>query len=193
MDEMFQWDELSKDSSGKTLLLYRHQRVLDEGVVTAGMRVLDVGGWGAFASRLMEEGVDCTIMDNFSEDQYYPERVRSLPHIAGDILDVEMLSQLGKFDVVSCFEMLEHCLDQKAAIVNIYDLLVDGGTLVGTFPIPGHSHAVGDPDVNFLTEDELNCLFKECGFVVQSLEPTASIFPGDTPCSFYFKCQKKGI
>lgn len=188
----FDWDTISYDTEGKIKLLYRHQRILDEKVVSPGMQVLDIGGWGILAARLKQENIKCTILDNFTEDQYYPERVKSLCHIKGDILEEAALSKctLGSYDVVTCFEMLEHCANQKLAIFNIFRLLKDKGALVGTFPIPGIVHAVDDPSVSFLTAEQLTSLLEEAGFNNIMIELTGSIVKDETPCSLYFKAQK---
>lgn len=189
---MFNWTSINRDDNGIIILLYRHERILTEGIVTQGSSVLDLGGWGILASRLQEEGATCIIMDNFSEDQYFPDRVKSLPHINGDILDTDRLPErgAGTFDVVTCFEMLEHCRDQSLAVKNIYTMLKPVGTLVGTFPIPGGTHPADDPDVKFLTKEELLSIFKEAGFTDILIEPTGSITKEEEPCSLYFRARK---
>jgi len=189
---LFDWDEIKRDSEGRVLLLYRHQRVLDEGIVTPGMKVLDVGGWGVLATRFNEEGIECIIIDNFSEDQYYPERVRSLLYIHGDITQSSELVSWGQgtYDVVTCFEMLEHCKQQAVGVRNMYKMLKPGGTIVGTFPIPGRVHAVDDSDVNFLTEEELRELLEAARFEDILVEPTGSVVKEEEPCSLYFRARK---
>lgn len=189
---MFKWDEISRGDDGNIVLLYRHQRIIDEGVVRPGMKVLDVGGWGMLAQRLIEDGCECVILDNFSEDQYFPERVKGLPHINGDITWSSELAYwgAGTYDVVTCFEMLEHCKDQALGVRNMCKMLKSNGTLVGTFPIPGKVHHEGEEGVNFLTEQELYSLLEAAGFTDISIEPTGSIYSGDEPCSLYFKARK---
>ena len=172
---MFKWDEIKRDASGSVVLLYRHQRIIDEGVIQPTCKVLDVGGWGVLAQALIQVGASCTILDNFSEDQYFPDRVRGLPHVNGDILDKNTLKALGKCDVVTCLEMVEHCEDQPGAIHNMFEVLNSSGVLVGTFPLPGHSHKEDDPTVTFLDITELGNLLTSAGFVVDVLEPTPSI------------------
>lgn len=148
---------------------------------------------GVLATRLIEEGVDCTVLDSFTEDQYYPERVRSLPHIQGDILwDNTFLSKrgAGTYDLVTCFEMLEHYTDQLKCLQHIYTMLKEGGCLVGTFPIPGMCHAEDDHHVTFLTVAELKDKLISAGFIDVAVEPTGSIIKEEKPCSFYFKARK---
>jgi len=190
---MFTWNEVQRDAKGKIVLLYRHQRIFDEGIIKPGAKVLDVGGWGMLAARTIEEGAQCVILDNFSEDQHYPERVCSLPYINGDILWCSELAYwgAGTYDVVACFEMLEHCKDQSLAVRNMHKMLKVGGWLVGTFPIPGAVHAAGEPGISFLSAEELVNLLKLAGFVDILVEPTGSRLKEERPCSLYFKARKK--
>jgi len=188
---MFTWDSIQRRPDGKILLLYRHERVFDAGLIRRGSRVLDVGGWGVLASRAIEEGADCLLLDNFSKDQYYAERVRSLPHVSGDVLDRKLLDTLGVFDVVTCFEMLEHCLDQETAVANMYACLKPGGFFVGTVPLPGVVHAADEPGIRFLDEKQLSGLLRHVGFVSISLERTGSVSADAIPCSIYFCAGKR--
>jgi len=157
---VFNWDKLQYRPDGKIHLLYRHERMFEEGLIKPGYSVLDVGGWGMLSSRLLQEEVSCLIIDIFSEDQYYPERVKQLPHINADITKDSTVASLTitPFDLVTCFEMLEHCHDQVAAINNIHSVLKPGGYLAGTFPIPGKSHAADDPTVTFLSKEEIKAM-----------------------------------
>ena len=187
---MFSWDKITRRPDGKVQLLYRHERMFDEGLFDTPCRVLDVGGWGVLATRLLEDGHQCFILDTFSEDQYYPERVKSLRYIEADVTDLSSFVGYGKFDIVTCFEMLEHCCDQPQALKNMCDILHFDGFLVGTFPIPGKVHQEDEPGVNFLTEQELLGLLNDAGFVSISIEPTGSVHADDEPCSLYFKARK---
>lgn len=187
---MYSWDKINRRLDGQIELLYRHERLFEEGILSPGLRVLDIGGWGVLAMRMLEEGIDCIILDKFTEDQYYPDRVRSLPLVEGDILDSSVLCRLGKFDVVTCFEMLEHCEDQSLAVSNIYNLLHDEGIFAGTVPIPGFAHKEEDT-VNFLSPQDLNMLLVKSGFLVDLIEPTGSVFKNDVAASIYFKCRKE--
>lgn len=189
---MFTWDEIQRREDGKVNLLYRHERIFEEGLVSPGFKVLDIGGWGVLATRIIEEGAQCTILDNFTEDQYYPDRVISLPHIRGDILKADEIDELipGTYDLITCFEMLEHCVDQPKAVENIYNLLKPTGILVGTFPIPGFCHTEGEPDITFLDVNELNELLSGAGFSSNSVEKTPSVNKGDSVCSLYYKAYK---
>jgi len=186
----FDWDRIQRRSDGKILLLYRHERMWDEGLIRPGIRVIDVGGWGMLASRLLEEGCDVMILDTFNEDQYYPERVKELPHLKNDILGTRMIFLQG-VDLVTCFEMLEHCGDQLQALKNMHYYLCPGGYIAGTVPVPGFCHQA-DEDVHFLTEWELKDLLALAGFTDIFVEPTPSINKTDPERpSIYFRAKKE--
>lgn len=189
MKPSFAWDKIQKDDKGKIVLLYRHQRIFDEGMVKPGMKVLDVGGWGMLAQRLTQEGADCTILDLFTQDQAYPDRVRSLPHKVGDVRDPDCFPD-RTFDLVTCFEMLEHCGDIPAALANIRSWLKPRCWLVGTIPLPGRIH-INDPTVTILSQEELVAALKKAGFATVSAEPTGSIRASDPPCCTYFKALRR--
>lgn len=189
----FEWNEIKRREDGKILLLNRHEKLFEEGLHKERAKALDVGGWGVLAQRLIEEGIDTTIVDIFGPDQYYPERVRSLKHVVGDITKPETVSALGgkySYDLITCFEMLEHCDNQKEAIYNMYQLLRPNGVLVGTVPIPGFSHAADEPGINWLTPPEIEQLLFSCGFDFIEIEPIASSTKDGQATNYYFKGRK---
>ena len=57
-----------------------------------------------------------------------------------------------KFDLISCFETIEHIRDYKAAIKNLYDLLNPGGTLFVSSP----NRPVTSPNCNTLNDKPSN-------------------------------------
>lgn len=184
----FRWDGIQRDDSGRIVMLYRHARVFDEGIVRAGMDVLDVGGWGVFAHAAIERGARCVILDKFTEDQAYPDRVRSLPHVEGDVLNAETFDP-ETFDVVTCFETLEHVGNIPAALRSIHSWLRPGGVLVGTVPMPGHIHA-GDPMCDVPDPERLVMELIIAGFTDATTEPSASIHRDDSPICTYFRGRK---
>lgn len=189
----FSWDRIQRGPDGKIVLLYRHERIFKEGLHKGCAKALDVGGWGILAARLTEEGIDTTIVDIFGEDQYYPDRVRAMKHVVGDITKQDTVSKLGwsnAYELITCFEMLEHCEDQNAAVWNMYRLLRPGGVLVGTFPIPGYSHKAEEPGINWLTAEQIKDLLFACGFEDILVEPTASLEETGPKSSYYFRAVK---
>lgn len=185
----FRWDEIQRHPDGRILLLYRHQRAFDEGWICADLDVLDLGGWGVLAQAAIEAGARCTILDLFTRDQYYPDRVRALPHKEGDARDHRHFDA-NRFDTVTCFEMLEHCGDADAVLQNAHNWLRPGGVIVGTVPVPGFCHDADQPDVEFLSASELTQRLIRAGFTVTRVEPTASVVAKGPPCCTYFVGRK---
>lgn len=154
---------------------------------------MDVGGWGHLTERYIQEGADCTVLDLFTSDQYYPDRVKEHKFIAGDICDpLTVANLLNTFDIVSCFETLEHVSDQNLAVYNISTTLKPSGIFVGTVPIPGHCHYIGEPGIQFLNEHQLRNLLHNNGFVNIFIEPTGSTTLTEVPSSLYFRGVKNG-
>lgn len=186
----FNWDNVQYKEDGKVLLLYRHERIFEEGLVKPGMSIADVGGWGHLSERIRQEGSTCLIMDKFTNDQYYPARVKMEPHIEIDICaPVETFKKYeNSFDLVTCFEVLEHVEDQERAIKNIYHILKYNGYIAGTVPIPGYSHKVDEVDIEFIDTETLSRYLKNAGFCNVVIEPTPSINKEDPDKpSLYFK------
>lgn len=191
----FKWDEVQYKEDGKVLLLWRHERIFQEGLVKPGMFCCDVGGWGHLTERMRQEGCTTLIWDKFTAEQSYPDRVRNETYIEADICNsVTALHYHHSFDLVTCFEVLEHVGsgdDQFSAICNAATILKNGGWFVGTFPIPGKVHMKDDPSVtNWLDDDELQYMLDLAGFSNITIEPTGSITRNEEPSSWYFKGQQ---
>ena len=190
MSTSFDWSKEQRRPDGKLLLLYRHERLFAEPWMAAVVDVLDVGGWGMLAKRLLEEGKRATILDLFTGDQYYADRVRALPHKAGSVCDPSNFAP-ASFDLVTCFETLEHCGNIPAALASAFLWLRPGGVFAGTVPIPGFAHHAGEPDTEFVTAAELARLLAVAGFVVEAVTPTPSVgLPDEPDCSLYFVAKK---
>jgi SAM-dependent methyltransferase len=189
----FDWNKIQYREDGKILLLYRHERIFEEGLVKPGDKVLDIGGWGHFTERVMQEGAECFVWDKFTEDQYFTERVRKNKHMQVDICTCHTLAYVHSnvFDLVTCFETLEHVADQKAALINIHTVLRPSGIFAGTVPIPGFCHHLDEPGIQFLNEKELRNLLQETGFIDIFIEPTGSLTKDSPQSSLYFRGVKQ--
>jgi 2-polyprenyl-3-methyl-5-hydroxy-6-metoxy-1,4-benzoquinol methylase len=186
----FSWDKIERRPDGKIELLYRHERIFAELFISRVRQSLDVGGWGMLAARLLEEGIDCTILDKFTSDQYYADRVRSLPHKVGDVRDATCFA-VGSFDMVTCFECLEHVGGITDALASMFAWLRPEGHIIGTVPIPGQTHAADEPGIEFTSDEELTELLLTTGFVDVFTEPTPSVGLSDeNPASIYFRGRK---
>lgn len=186
----FCWDEVRRDSRGKVMLLHRHARILQEPFWPSVRNVLDVGGWGIFAERVLQEGRTCIILDKFTSDQRYPERVQMLPHRRGDVCNAGLFLP-ASFDLITCCETLEHVGDIPAALSSMYRWLRSGAHLVGTVPLPGFCHEAGEPGITLLAEGDLCDALRTAGYDRVHIEPSRSEGRADEPpCCLYFVARK---
>jgi SAM-dependent methyltransferase len=94
------------------------------------------------------------------------------------------------FDVITCFETLEHVADQDAALKNIFTMVRPSGVFAGTVPIPGFCHFIGEPGITLLDEQQLRDKLTAVGFVDIFIEPTGSVTKDEVPSSLYFRARK---
>lgn len=192
----FNWNKVQYREDGKVLLLYRHERIFSEGLIRPGMFCCDVGGWGHLTERIRQEGCETIILDKFTEEQYYSERVKNETYIEGDICDSIFTEQyVNSFDLVTCFEVLEHVgsnLEQMFAFENMYKMLKPNGNLRGTFPIPNKVHMKNDPTVtSWMDQNTIVRFMQGVGFININIEETGSITKDEEPSSWYFKGAKR--
>jgi len=103
-------------------------------------RYLDVGSaYGGFLIGFMELGLEVAGIE-YSENLVNLSRANFKDYglndasVKGDILDQKLLSTLGKFDVITCIDVIEHVDDVPAAMRNMVNLLNPGGILVLQMP-----------------------------------------------------------
>lgn len=103
----------------------------------------------------------------YAKDNYASEVIR---YSVGDICTFKIDK---KFDLITCFETIEHIKNYKTAIKNLYDLLNPGGTLLISSPnrpvtSPKCSSMNDKPSNEFHTQEfvpeELLLLLNENGF-----------------------------
>ena len=107
------WDIDEFDGNGKLIILYRFRRIIEEGIVKSGDRVLDVGGWGKLEYRLTQEGckVDMLNIDKAECDRVAAKYGTAFNIINADIRHANIESET--YDVVTCFETLEHIMEDR--------------------------------------------------------------------------------
>ncbi|MEK6826597.1 MAG: methyltransferase domain-containing protein [Nanoarchaeota archaeon] len=144
------------------------------------LRTFDAGsGSGAFtmyAAKIGNEAVGISFGERNNKMAEERARILGLKNIKFITADLNNLNQLGedlgKFDQIICFEIIEHILDDRKLVRNLSNLLKQGGQLLLTTPYkncPFWKDAVvpnvenGDHvRVGYDTQD-LDTLFKEEG------------------------------
>lgn len=178
------WGRDDFDENGKLILLYRHQRFLDEGYI--GKRVLDIGGWGKMAFRLAQEGCEVVLLDLALNGHHNFNMFESI------CADAHFLPfRNGAFDTVHSSETLEHVKSAERVCEEVLRVLKAGGIYCGTVPIPDMVHALGEEGTRFFNQDELKELLSE--YWVKKIEPTPSIEPvEELSSSIMFVAEKVG-
>ena len=151
----------------------------------AGRRVLDVGcGAGLLAEPLARLGGTVSGVDAAAENI-----AAAAAHAAGSRLSIDYRAgelaqlELGKFDLVTCMEVLEHVADKPAFVAALAACLAPGGLLILSTPnrtvasrlllvegaerlgmIPKGTHHWDD----FVTPDELRDLLAGAGLAMGS-------------------------
>ncbi len=106
----------------------------------AGGRYLDVGcGFGGCLVAFAQRGLEvCGI--EIDPPRLALGRANCADHGLGDcihdlsILDEQIVARLGRFDLITCLDVIEHVDDAAQTLVNLSDLLEPGGTLVLKIP-----------------------------------------------------------
>jgi ubiquinone/menaquinone biosynthesis C-methylase UbiE len=102
--------------------------------------VLDVGGGESPSCRRF---LDASATDRLVVVDITPHR--GAIHIDGSVEALPL--RAGSCDAVLCFNLLEHVLDHRAALAEMWRVLRPGGTLYGYVPFFGRG-ALTDPNIN---------------------------------------------
>ncbi|MGH3825174.1 MAG: glycosyltransferase [Pseudonocardiaceae bacterium] len=133
---------------------------------TAGARVLDLACGEGFGSALLSApahevvGVDIDPQTVAHAAAHY--RGDNLYFTVGSMIDPELLAGVEPFDVITCFEALEHVAEQDILIAVVRRLLKPGGVFLTSTPdvaVYTHEHGNDNPfHVRELTEPEFRAL-----------------------------------
>lgn len=146
---------------------------------TKGIRYLDVGcAYGGAPIAMVEAGGELAV--GFDVDERLIDLARRQAEARGvadrtefmvrDITQAESVRELGKFDLITCIDVLEHVSDAAAAIRTLHSLLAHGATLVADVPNP---HAV-----DTIEKDPHHHLF---GSSLLDREEAIRVFEADRP------------
>ncbi|MFY9808925.1 MAG: glycosyltransferase [Pseudonocardiaceae bacterium] len=161
---------------------------------TAGARVLDLAcgeGYGAalLATQARDVvGVDIDPQTVEHASANYP--AGKLTFTVGSMIDAELLAGADRFDVITCFEALEHVEEQDALIAVVRRLLVPGGLFLTSTPdvaVYSHEHGNDNPfHVRELTEPQFRALlsgsFAQAAILKQNVA-VGSLISGAAPGS----------
>lgn len=132
-----------------------------------GKRVLDLAcGEGYGAALLAAEGAEVVGVD---VDERTIEHARhNYPDVdfrTGSITDPELLASEAPFDVITCFEAIEHVEDHNAVLALVKSLLVRGGLFFSSTPdvaVYSHEHGNENPfHVHELTAQQYHSLLED--------------------------------
>lgn len=129
-------------------------------------RVLDLAsgeGYGAALLATMAREVVGVDIDPLSVEHAAARyRQENLSFVVGSMIDPELLADAGQFDVITCFEALEHVAEQDTLIAVVRALLAPGGLFLTSTPdvtVYTHEHGNDNPfHVRELTDPEFRVL-----------------------------------
>jgi SAM-dependent methyltransferase len=163
-----------------------------------GKTVLDIACGTGYGAKLLKqagarfvEGVDASI-DCVQFAFQYGE-----PNLYYQVGDIETFYRVVGYNVVVCFETIEHVEDYRAAINNLYRLTSLGGTLIISTPLKSYPGQPANPyHVHEFEVDELATELETAGFTVtERLGQRQKKQPGigpivDTPKYFILVAEK---
>ena len=115
---------------------------LERHLKRGSLRTLDAGsGSGAFtmyAAKTGNEAVGISFDEKnnkIAEERVHILGLKNIKFITADLNNLNQLSEdLGKFDQIICFEIIEHILDDRKLVKNLSNFLKQGGQLLLTTP-----------------------------------------------------------
>ncbi|MDQ2882706.1 MAG: glycosyltransferase [Actinomycetota bacterium] len=133
---------------------------------TAGARVLDLACGEGYGTALLAAGardvVGVDIDPRTVEHATANYRLDNLRFTIGSMIDPELLAGVERFDVITCFEALEHVEQQDVLMAVVRRLLAPGGLFLTSTPdvtVYSHEHGNDNPfHVRELTEPEFRAL-----------------------------------
>ncbi|MDR7301933.1 glycosyltransferase [Haloactinomyces albus] len=156
-----------------------------------GKRVLDLGsGEGYGASMLAAEAAEVVGVDIDADTVEHADHNyggRNLSFRTGSVTDPELLAEVVPFDVIVCFEAIEHVADHAAVLRLVRARLAHGGLLIASTPDtavyhdqqgnenPFHVKELAGPQFESLLED----FFRHVAMVKQNVAVGSLMTPAD--------------
>jgi 2-polyprenyl-3-methyl-5-hydroxy-6-metoxy-1,4-benzoquinol methylase len=149
------------------------------GPFARGMRALDIAcGYGYGSDHLLKSGASRVVgVDMSAALVENARKVYTSPGLSFHQGDIRVFREGTPFDLITCFETIEHVPDYPAALHNLFSLLAPGGTLLISSPnrpitsprAPSLSDSPSNPHhVQEFTITELQGALKEAGFEVDA-------------------------
>ena len=158
---------------------------------TSGRRVLDLASGEGYGSALMAAGASEVVGVDIDEATVEHARTRyggvpNLRFTTGSMTDTRLLADAGEFDVITCFEALEHVVEQDRLMSLVRDRLAPGGIFFTSTPdilVYTHQHGNENPfHVKELTEPQFRALlggaFRHVSVLRQNVA-VGSVLTGD--------------
>lgn len=145
----------------------RYQKVLE--VIATGSNILDAGcgfGYGSkiLSDRNMVVGVDISneaII--YARHHYFAD---NLSYFRGNISSLDF-SAFGKFDAITCFEVLEHVVNPSLSLQNLKEALHHSGKLFISVPNGNNAPVHNSHHMHDYSPQDLEDLLEDNGFEVK--------------------------
>ncbi|HHW36015.1 MAG TPA: class I SAM-dependent methyltransferase [Bacillales bacterium] len=170
-------------------------------------KILDISCGSGYGTDFMSKNSNCSIVIGVDKSREALEWAKKYflnekcKYIECDIENsVDCLFEYGDFDLVTCFETIEHLVDDKKFIKKLYNLLKKGGKLLISSPnedvIPFERNPFFDNGKNpfhyrHYTYKQLTDLLENEGFqIIKSYTQENEIVEGNNLPVLFFVCKK---
>jgi O-antigen biosynthesis protein len=171
---------------------YEHlHRYMWASTLVQGKRVLDLASGEGYGSHLLSRRAAhvCGVDIDDAAVRHAAEKYRksNLQFVKGPITAVP-ITEIHQFDVIICFEAIEHIQEHEALLSEVKRLLTPEGLFVVSTPNKD-AHGAGEDSNPFhvreLAFDEFNALlsrhFSNVSYLGQRLHPASSLWPIGSP------------
>jgi 2-polyprenyl-3-methyl-5-hydroxy-6-metoxy-1,4-benzoquinol methylase len=133
------------------------------GRFVSGKKALDVGCGTAYGCAILSQSGarEVTGVDNCLAALHYGKKFGNTHLVLGNILHLPFPS--SAFDILTCFEVIEHVVDQQALLEEMVHVLKVGGMLILSTPNWNRTSGKNPYHVRELTLQELTALIAKCG------------------------------
>lgn len=121
-----------------------------------GIDVLDIGCGFGYGTALLSQSFERVVGVDLSQEAVSTARARYPSHPSFSLMDGQALGfKSDSFDLVTCFEVIEHLLDPDAHLAEVARVTRPGGHYVVSTPVPGSG---GSPAENPFHHHEFDAL-----------------------------------